>query len=293
LATIGVAASEDERTSGFGEGVYWSLPLANLRYYGTVKSKRSSFRDSTRLSVPEVQLLALGAYLDHDSLQEFLLVAKLFQTIWVSCLESLQQDVAKAWDKEGKSDYPESAEWFVNTRHLGISSNSKLLALQYLSYFRRGVEFYLTGDRLKQDMALKLVNYGSRHGKQWFGTSSSAPRLFPLSGTLKSLRSHAERVSLLRRLCNQSNVRSSNAIIRYFDSHGKHHLAGLQDPPPAELEILDATAEERPTKRRRKKSAKSKPTKAKVTRRSKQQAEASPKSNIRSAHVPSGRRRTG
>jgi hypothetical protein len=50
--------SQDENAPG----VYWSLPLAHLRYYGDpVTSLRSTGRDSSRLSAGRLVLVALGA----------------------------------------------------------------------------------------------------------------------------------------------------------------------------------------------------------------------------------------
>ena len=47
-----------------GEGIYWSLPLASLRYYGdAVEVCRSSMLDATRISISQLQQVAFGALL--------------------------------------------------------------------------------------------------------------------------------------------------------------------------------------------------------------------------------------
>ncbi|KAL3459397.1 hypothetical protein BJX64DRAFT_201582 [Aspergillus heterothallicus] len=87
IATICVSTSSDPRDKQ--DGVYWSLPLANLRYYGTVRCERSSFHDS-RLSLVELQALALGASLDTPD--DAVVASSFLTALWDHCF-----NVYDAW----------------------------------------------------------------------------------------------------------------------------------------------------------------------------------------------------
>jgi hypothetical protein len=58
--TIGLYNTNDDKD----EGVYWSLSLSHLRFYGDpVKVTSSTTRDASRLSIDELHLLTMGAFL--------------------------------------------------------------------------------------------------------------------------------------------------------------------------------------------------------------------------------------
>ena len=57
ILTVGL-----QNIEGHDEGVYWSLPLAHLRYYGDpVLKSRSISEDSSRVSMEQLSKVALGA----------------------------------------------------------------------------------------------------------------------------------------------------------------------------------------------------------------------------------------
>ena len=63
IVTIGLSG-DDCGATDLSEGIYWSLPLASLRYYGdAVQIYRSSVSDGTRLSISQLQQVAFGALL--------------------------------------------------------------------------------------------------------------------------------------------------------------------------------------------------------------------------------------
>ena len=63
IVTIGLSGDVCG-AADLGEGIYWSLPLASLRYYGdAVEVCRSSMSDATRLSISQLQQVAFGALL--------------------------------------------------------------------------------------------------------------------------------------------------------------------------------------------------------------------------------------
>lgn len=74
LVTISVSCQPNR-----GEGVYWSLPLASLRYYGTVQRQRSTLQGS-RITVTQLQALVLGASLGAGS--DSPVAAKILHTLW-------------------------------------------------------------------------------------------------------------------------------------------------------------------------------------------------------------------
>ncbi|EAU31634.1 predicted protein [Aspergillus terreus NIH2624] len=80
ITTISVSTSSN--TNGKQDGVYWSLPLANLRYYGKVRRERSSFHDS-KLTLSELQALALGASLEAPDTA--VLASSILNALWGYC----------------------------------------------------------------------------------------------------------------------------------------------------------------------------------------------------------------
>lgn len=57
MVTLGL-----ESNLGIDDGIYWSLPLTYLRYYGDpIKSSRSTGHDASRISIDQLFYVALGS----------------------------------------------------------------------------------------------------------------------------------------------------------------------------------------------------------------------------------------
>lgn len=249
VATIRFAEALDHHHDANPDGVYWSLPLASLRYYGTVKSTRSSFRDSTRLSVVQLQLLALGAYLDAECLKAFPVVSEIIVELQSMLMESCVNEAKEKQPSSSPTGNDDSFSW----RTPEIST--KLRVLRILSCFSKGANLYLSGSEVDRKMALKLVKYGFRHGKDWLGVSKTTPplQLFSLTilrNVLAALKGPLERVTLLRKVFKQTRVPSKGTHLRFLDAEGKKQSFAMQ-----ELPITSGNSEEnngiQPTKRKR------------------------------------------
>ena len=79
LISLGLESDE-----GIDQGVFWSIPLAHLRYYGDpVKSSRCTGHDAARISVDQLVYVALGALLSTwvEDIQEMSIVLQWFRKL--------------------------------------------------------------------------------------------------------------------------------------------------------------------------------------------------------------------
>ena len=205
LLTVGLSSK-----TSFPEGIHWSLPLASLRYYGgPTYTRRTSGQDSTRLSVPQLQQVAMGALLGHwgnhnigpDNFAKFIvLLWKLFTNLGV---DPVQQD----------SGGQQTAEVCDLARR----------GLRTLGGLVKGAQEFLAHaqDAVQRKVALQLMGYGKRHGQRWIGLGMPGePSISPLFGltkveTMISLLLPEARVALLRYMIVKFPEWSKTTIIRY------------------------------------------------------------------------------
>ena len=83
--TIGLENSDDRSD----DGVYWSLALSHLRYYGDPVVSKTSVSQASRISIEELHLLCLGSVLAGwgEEGTDIIAAAELFVVIW----ERIQQ----------------------------------------------------------------------------------------------------------------------------------------------------------------------------------------------------------
>ena len=95
MVTIGLQVPERDD----GRGVYWSLPLAHVRYYGDpVMSERSINSDSSRISIDDLWLVTLGSIfaLWRVKISHAKAAAELVCMMWQSCEQGLAASAASA-----------------------------------------------------------------------------------------------------------------------------------------------------------------------------------------------------
>ncbi|KAL4861298.1 hypothetical protein BDV12DRAFT_208160 [Aspergillus spectabilis] len=229
VATISVTSDSDPR--GRDDGVYWSLPLANLRYYGTVRCERSSAHDS-KLSVVELQALALGASLDKPEHAE--VAVTVLSTVWDKCFKSYRtlKDI----------EYTHLWSWTK-----GQLLNQYRQVLVYLRALRGGMKLFLSEDKRDQDLARHLIRYGGHYGKPWIGNDIKRPNnLFGmgrLPALLKIIQPPKKRVEVLLDLCSQYASISDAYVIRYLKPDSSW---GYVSPPAG------AKGDEAPSHKKRK-----------------------------------------
>ncbi|KAL8960187.1 MAG: hypothetical protein Q9193_003064 [Seirophora villosa] len=201
VLTIGLQASTIQE-----KGVYWSLPLAYLRHYGSpvvsARSIRSGLR--SRLSLQELLQATLGSLL-------------------------------QGWGSAGK-DTLRSLRWLSTMYHLllegtklGIVSASFLTTglaeHSWLALLSEAANVYVESEGLERQHNNKLISLGRKHGKTFLGTPSA-----PVFGLLEQGRfidmiaSEEERIEMLRKvgkhMAEQMRIDSSQIFIRY-----KHELS--------------------------------------------------------------------
>jgi len=189
-------------------GIYWSLPLAHLRYYGDpVTISRSTGHDGSRVSINGIVLVALGAALSTwvKSASELNKALHWFVTL----SESLHRIAANEEEEKSARD--------------GAS-----MALQrpgWLSCLTSAAVSFLDSSDADREMEMKLIKLGHRRHGEFLAKPIHHPSCkFGLSDpiVLIPLLTHEEeRVRLLRRvaegLCEKQDnmIKRDELIIRY------------------------------------------------------------------------------
>ncbi|KAL4878202.1 hypothetical protein BJY04DRAFT_229923 [Aspergillus karnatakaensis] len=226
VATLSIAYQDDPHDTQ--DGVYWSLSLANLRYYGTVECKRSSLHDS-KLSISHFQALILGASL--HSLDNLEAAVKVIRTLW---------DYNYATYQSTLQNIPGSAQSQYQPQALGVDISSLEEQIR-VSIFKEQTGEYTLRDRLNylhllfplvgalevlqsnieadRKRALQLVRYGSSSAKRWIGNDGtvSTPFLGPtdVADVLRAVHDPTDKVRLLREISQSVSLESQNWIIRF------------------------------------------------------------------------------
>ncbi|BCS21457.1 uncharacterized protein APUU_21889S [Aspergillus puulaauensis] len=225
VATLSIAYDEDP--NGNQDGVYWSLPLSSLRYYGTVQRKRSSLRDSKKLSFPEFQALILGASL--DSLDGLSAAADILKCIWEFSF-SVYQDILQKMQRA-----PARLDWTVKSQITNMDTGKPMWEmpkeeirdlgtvmdhLHLLSPLMGGIELYLSRAEEERAKALQLIRYGANSAASWIGNKrhSSDPPFFgvaDLAFILGAIQTPGDRVQVLQRIWQLHGSPSEGCIIRF------------------------------------------------------------------------------
>ncbi|KAL4973001.1 hypothetical protein BDW66DRAFT_169041 [Aspergillus desertorum] len=243
IATLSIAYEENPH--GKQEGVYWSLPLANLRYYGTVNCKRSSIHDS-RLSFPEFQALILGASLGSlDTLSD---VAYIIRDLWAANYTTYQRLLGELneIDKDGIPFGRESSgdredevlEDEVQTVKSKLQEGKQGLSdimenLHLLSPLVGGVNLFSSGTPEDQKIASQLIRYGANAAKSWIGNTNNHPAcLFGLSDLaviLQLIWRPKDRVRVLREILKPHSLSSDDYVIRFRRENNTWGYASLTE----------------------------------------------------------------
>ncbi|GLA81319.1 hypothetical protein AtubIFM56815_004963 [Aspergillus tubingensis] len=216
IVTIAIAPETGPRA----DGVYWSLPLASLRYYGTVRRERSTMHDS-RISVEQLQALALGASL--GSYDNAVSAAKFIGSLWRLFHYIYQLKLHQIAEKplelpEDLSRY--SVVDLIDDRE-SLESIMKLLQLMFP--LRDGIELLLSDDSGERQIAMQLLRYGTNYGRSWLGNDASSLSVFlcltNLQALLGMIRYSGGRINILRTLCSKYQLKPSEYVIRFRTRH--------------------------------------------------------------------------
>jgi hypothetical protein len=174
IITISIAPEANPRT----DGVHLPLPLASLKYYGTVERERSTMRDS-RISVAQLQALVLGASLGAGDTASATAVAKVLQTLWNVFGQLYKEKLPKLANKPIDISL-ELARFMVV--HLSNDDSQTLRdlmkLLQLIMPFQDGIKLLLSEEDHENKTALQLMRYGTNYGKSWIGNASHTQPTF-------------------------------------------------------------------------------------------------------------------
>ncbi|KAL4861423.1 hypothetical protein BDV12DRAFT_204021 [Aspergillus spectabilis] len=240
VATLSIAYQEDPH--GNQEGVYWSMSLANLRYYGVVECKRSSLHDS-KLSISDFQALILGASL--DSLETLSAAVAIISALWsfnyTSYQELLQNMQARAREPSPPqfttSIHLETMQEQVNLSIFNQQTGEYELRdwmnnLHLLFPFTGGIDLLLSQNEADRKVALQLIRYGSNCARSWIGNVDTPPVPFlgatEVAVVLRAIQSPIERVRVLRETSKLVSSESiEDFIIRIRKDDGTWGYASL------------------------------------------------------------------
>ena len=146
--TIGLQIEDPERKQ---DGLYWSLSLSHLRYYGNpIASERAATRDASRLSFQDLTLVAFGSLVAEwgDSVNNTITQAEFFIALW-ECLGLAVTDSKTSEDMA-------SVRGFMT-----CDSNWMKILVQ-------AAQTIVDGDDTEHQTVKKLVKLGQRRREQFF-----------------------------------------------------------------------------------------------------------------------------
>ncbi|KAF4956258.1 hypothetical protein FSARC_11657 [Fusarium sarcochroum] len=222
LETSSANDDDDEKL-----GVFWSLSLSHLKFYGPpIEVSRSLAVDSTRVTLDQFILLALGSisvYLK-GSLVEY---ARFFVAVWDIIEESA---ITPQSDEHANHNYPSSSKLKGNTSIPSPTTvqdreaASRFLRSKYFSWIKllkMAAITLLEAEGLDLDIACMLANCGRRRGKLFWSSNSEALPFFGLCRPrflLPLLRNSETQIEVLRSKVQKSPLAEKDDIsplIRY------------------------------------------------------------------------------
>ncbi|KAL6713634.1 hypothetical protein ACLMJK_009099 [Lecanora helva] len=240
IVTLGLES--DAENSG---GVYWSLPLAHLRFYGDpIQTSRSTVDDTSRVTVDELVYIALGALFNgwyetsrhsHKGLQ------------WLHCLFAFFKRATNA----------------ANSRHDStLSRVSSILEEQgWLRMLMIAAMDFATLSGRAKERAEKLIAVGHKRFKNVLekdrGHTCPAFGLLEPSNLFPLLKSEEERIFFLRKWAQEKGLDGRECIIRYKLTPVKSLKRDSMSPfafatayPPTQSDYSPVGHHQRPTDQR-------------------------------------------
>ena len=200
MVTLGLESSME-----IGEGIYWSLPLAHLRYYGDpIQSSRSTVHDASRISIDQLVYVALGA---------------LFSG-WVE--RSHETKKALSWFSDLSECFNRAAtsmDGNTQTVKGNCTIRNLLQGSGWLKLLLATAASFVSLRERDKDIVGKLLALGHRRFRSFLAEAKHRPPsyfglrepsiLFPL------LKNDDERINTLRRFAEKSELDGTKVVIRY------------------------------------------------------------------------------
>ncbi|KAI1327978.1 hypothetical protein F5Y16DRAFT_168017 [Xylariaceae sp. FL0255] len=189
ILTIGLNVSTENQ-----HGVFWSLPLGHLRYYGNpVVSESSLVTQGNRVTLPQLMLMAVGRITSHWQMDE-------------STIAHFLTDTCKVVGPDSGSDTAKSKNW--------------------VAHLADAVKPLLSKDSMDVKIGRQLMKLGARRCSKFIPQNHQMPRLFDLNNlsTFVSLLGHPEdAVQYLRKSVENTSrdvLGNRNALIMYARGTG-------------------------------------------------------------------------
>jgi len=203
IVTVGL----DRTTSESSAGIFWSVPLAHLRYYGKpVRSTGIFGRDNSRLTMDEFSFVILGSVL----------------STWRGFAKTPNVGVQWALRVLWLLRSPERES---THQHKDLSRMREITSkASWIGHLLDAAErFNDLEDRVQVETARRIVLFGIRRNAFLCDNDMHPPPLFGLSkfSTLFGLlRGPEERITLLRKLGKYLSLSNDQFVIRYFVDRG-------------------------------------------------------------------------
>ena len=208
ILTLGLSTSGRDLSDSLEDmrdGVYWSLPLTHLRYYGDpVVTEKNMRIDGSRVTMAELKQVVLGAFLSNWN--QGRAVPKSGCELLVAVCEYLK-------DVEGDIRHTGSLE--LRGLHGRPSS------LSWLTIMASTAKSFLKATGKTQEEYRKFASLGRRCSSKFLCSMKDMPSpmfgLFRPSALLGLLRNENDRVTLLRRIVPRLGIDPASLVIRYRD----------------------------------------------------------------------------
>ncbi|OJJ96449.1 hypothetical protein ASPACDRAFT_54370 [Aspergillus aculeatus ATCC 16872] len=236
IVTISIASQLDQHA----DGVYWSLPLASLRYHGTIQRERSTMHDS-RISVEQLQALALGASL--GSCDDAIPAAKILRSLWKLFNQIYRARLCRTAEKPAELTEDLSQYDVVGLVQDSPESLRDLMRLLQLIFpLKDGIEMVLSNDSNDRKAAMQLMRHGANYGRSWIGNTHNTMSAFfglaNLQHLLRMVKVPGERIHMLRTLCAKYQLNSSDYVIRFRTRSNSWAYSQITAEPAEHLDAV-------------------------------------------------------
>jgi len=209
ILTVGLQNDENN-----DQGVYWSLPLAHLRYYGhPVKSTRAVSQDVSRVSMDQLAQVALGAVLSAwgNPATE---VEILNQAQWFSNLYDFLSRAASVTDAISAKCSSETR--VLRRKHKAMDM---LRSPGWLSMLMNAANRLVSSTGAERESSIRLTAFGQRRCGRFLAEMGEHPQPFfglsDPSNILCMLHNSEHRIAFLRAVAEKFGLDKKYHIIRY------------------------------------------------------------------------------
>ena len=230
--TVGLQNRDEDE----GRGVYWSLSLAHLRYYGEpVTSTRSTGCDPSRVPFSHLELAVLGSVLGGwNGVGDDVVTAAHW---FISCWNFMTEDYKTSLDIESDREYSEVMIHHDKERNISNSQPTKFSSCRtgWLELLVRAARALVESKQPAKKEMMMLVKFGQRRGRDFLAQSKhQPPTMFGLSrprNVLRLMIKSEDRIRLLRRVALEVGLTEGMAVIRYCQgSYGLQKLFEYASP---------------------------------------------------------------